>query len=143
MIINATEKNIIIESNEILGNIVINNTLAECNVEIIEIIINTSHGFSETEENVIFTVKQGINYIDIFELEKSIISKKIFLVNGVCEPNICIPIKSKTKSKKYSYMLTIQLLNGKTPSLEYIDPNILELTNIHQVTEVMNTEFMQ
>lgn len=125
MRITATEKNIIIESNLILDDIIIHHSLDECNVEIIENFIDISNDFS-VSDIIIFTVKKGINKIELFDLEKYSNGKIVLFHNK--DNKIYIPIENKTESN-CAYLLTVQLLNGELPILEYNDADILELKN--------------
>lgn len=125
MRITATEKNIIIESNLILDDIIIHHSLDECNVEIIENFIDISNDFS-VSDIIIFTVKKGVNIIELFDLEKYSNGKIVLFHNK--DNKIYIPIENKIESN-YTYLLTVQLLNGELPILEYNDADILELKN--------------
>lgn len=125
MRITATEKNIIIESNLILEDIIIHHSLDECNVEIIKNFIDISNDFS-VSDIIIFTVKKGVNIIELFDLEKYSNGKIVLFHNK--DNKIYIPIENKIESN-CAYLLTVQLLNGELPILEYNDADILELKN--------------
>lgn len=122
MIINATDNNIIIESKTITGNIIINQTLDNCKVEIEECIFKD---FQRTNEHIIFSAKQGINHVDILELSKCVYNNKVF-IRGLKRRNdmVFISVEPETKSKIYRYSLIIASLNGEELILEYTDPNI-------------------
>lgn len=122
MIINATDNNIIIESKTITGNIIINQTLDNCKVVIEEWIIKDG---CKTNEHIIFTAKQGINHVDILELEKCVYNNKVF-IRGLKRRKdmVFIRVEPETKSKIYMYSLIITTLNGEELNLEYTDPNI-------------------
>lgn len=117
MIIYEMDGKIIIKSNVVKNNMVINHTLNECNIEIIEILNDMSLRFNRRPKNVIFRVKQDINHIDGFELIHD--NENIFVFIDEYDHAVSIPIEPKTESKKYSYMLKIKSLNKKLPSTTY------------------------
>ena len=117
MIIHELDGKIIIKSDVVKNNMVINHTLNECNIEIIEILNDMSLRLNRRPKNVIFRVKQDINHIDGFELIHD--NENIFVFIDEYDHAVSIPIESKTESKKYSYMLKIKSLNKELPSTTY------------------------